>query len=115
MSTFTKQVLIKNLTIFSADGEIEAVLGDNITTVMNIDYFENIFHPNFEFVIKFASVDNPLSDLQLRGTETVSIEIKHPSIEESFEFAQVQSGTRSAFVGKKAGQLRPLMQIQRYL
>ena len=86
MSTFTKQVLIKNLTIFSADGEIEAVLGDNITTVMNIDYFENIFHPNFEFVIKFASVDNPLSDLQLRGTETVSIEIKHPSIEESFEF-----------------------------
>ncbi len=86
MSLFTKQVLIKNLTIFSADGQKEAVLGDNITTVSTIDYFENIFQPNFEFKITFVSIDNPLSDLQLRGTERVSIEIKHPSIEESFEF-----------------------------
>ena len=74
------------MTIFSADGQKEAVLGKNITTVSTIDYFENIFQPNFEFKITFVSIDNPLSDLQLRGTETVSIEIKHPSMEESFEF-----------------------------
>ena len=86
MSLFTKQISIKSLTIFGVDGQKEAVLGDNITTVLNIHYFENIFQPNFAFEIKFVSVDNPLSDLQLRGTETVSIEMKHPSIQESFEF-----------------------------
>ena len=87
MSLFTKQVKIKNLTIFSAvDPTSYAALGENITTVLDIHYYENIFQPNFEFKITFVSVDNPLSDLQLRGTETVSIEIKHPSIEESFEF-----------------------------
>ena len=86
MSLFTKQISIKSLTIFGVDGQKEAVLGDNITTVLNIHYFENIFQPNFAFEIKFVSVDNPLSDLQLRGTERVSIEMKHPSIKESFEF-----------------------------
>jgi len=87
MSLFTKQVKIKNLTIFSAvDPTSYAALGENITTVLDIHYFENIFQPNFAFQIKFVSIDNPLSDIQLRGTERVSIEIKHDSIEESFEF-----------------------------
>ena len=86
MSLFTKQISIKSLIIYGIDGQKEAVLGDNITTVLNIHYFENIFQPNFAFEIKFVSIDNPLSDLQLRGTERVSIEMKHPSIQESFEF-----------------------------
>ena len=86
MSLFTKQISIKSLTILGTDGQKEAVLGDNITTVLNIHYFENIFQPNFAFEIKFVSIDNPLSDLQLRGTETVSIEMTHPSIKDSFEF-----------------------------
>ena len=61
------------------DGDKVAVLGDNITSVLSIDYYENIFHPNYEFEIVFVSVDNPLGDLELRGTETASIEIQHGS------------------------------------
>ena len=61
------------------DGDKVAVLGDNITSVLSIDYYENIFHPNYQFEIVFVSVDNPLGDLELRGTETASIEIQHGS------------------------------------
>ena len=32
-----------------------------------------------QFEIVFVSVDNPLGDLELRGTETASIEIQHGS------------------------------------
>ena len=77
--SYLKQIVIKNLTIFSVDGDKVAVLGDNITSVLSIDYYENIFHPNYQFEIVFVSVDNPLGDLELRGTETASIEIQHGS------------------------------------
>ena len=77
--SYLKQIVIKNLTISSVDGDKVAVLGDNITSVLSIDYYENIFHPNYEFEIVFVSVDNPLGDLELRGTETASIEIQHGS------------------------------------
>lgn len=84
--SYLKQIVIKNLTISSVDGDKVAVLGDNITSVLSIDYYENIFHPNYQFEIVFVSVDNPLGDLELRGTETASIEIQHGSMKESFEF-----------------------------
>ena len=77
--SYLKQIVIKNLTISSVDGDKVAVLGDNITSVLSIDYYENIFHPNYEFEIVFVSVDNPLGALELRGTETASIEIQHGS------------------------------------
>ena len=77
--SYLKQIVIKNLTISSVDGDKVAVLGDNITSVLSIDYYENIFHPNYQFEIAFVSVDNPLGDLELRGTETASIEIQHGS------------------------------------
>ena len=77
--SYLKQIVIKNLTISSVDGDKVAVLGDNITSVLSIDYYENIFHPNYQFEIVFVSVDNPLGDLELRGTETASIEIQHGS------------------------------------
>ena len=77
--SYLKQIVIKNLTISSVDGDKVAVLGDNITSVLSIDYYENIFHPNYQFEITFVSVDNPLGDLELRGTETASIEIQHGS------------------------------------
>ena len=77
--SYLKQIVIKNLTISSVDGDKVAVLGDNITSVLSIDYYENIFHPNYQFEIVFVSVDNPLGDLTLRGTETASIEIQHGS------------------------------------
>jgi len=84
--SYLKQIVVKNLTISNVDGDKVAVLGDNITSVLSIDYYENIFHPTYQFEISFVSVDNPLGDLELRGTETASIEIKHDSMEESFEF-----------------------------
>ena len=77
--SYLKQIVIKNLTIFSVNGDKVAVLGDNITSVLSIKYYENIFHPNYQFEITFVSVDNPLGDLELRGTETASIEIQHGS------------------------------------
>ena len=77
--SYLKQIVIKNLTISNVDGDKVAVLGDNITSVLSIDYYENIFHPNYQFEIAFVSVDNPLGDLELRGTETASIEIQHGS------------------------------------
>ena len=77
--TYTKNVRIKNLTIFGLDGSKIAVLGDNITTLMSIDYYESIFEPNFVFEIRFITIENALSDLRLRGTERVNIEIEHQS------------------------------------
>ena len=77
--SYLKQIVVRNLTISSVDGDKVAVLGDNITSVLSISYFENIFHPTYEFEIVFVSVDNPLGDLTLRGTETASIEIEHPT------------------------------------
>ncbi len=77
--TYTKNVRIKNLTIFGLDGSKIAVLGDNITTVLSIDYYESIFEPVFEFQMIFMSIENALSDLELRGTERASFELEHES------------------------------------
>ena len=99
--SYLKQIVIKNLTITSVEGDKLATLGENITTILSIDYHENIFHPNYRFEIVFQSVENPFSDLKLRGTEKASIEIQHGSMEESFEFddliltAFVQNQTES--------------------
>ena len=77
--SYLKQIVVRNLTISSVDGDKVAVLGDNITSVLSIEYYENIFHPTYQFEIVFVSIDNPLGDLTLRGTETASIEIEHPT------------------------------------
>ena len=77
--SYIKNVLIKNLTISGLESGVDAVLGDNIDTVLSIDYYESIFEPVFEFEILFISSQGVLSDLQLRGTERVSLEIQHDS------------------------------------
>ena len=76
--SYIKNVIIRNLTILGKEGKI-AKLGDNITTVLSIDYYESIFEPNFEFEIVLVSNEDALTDLKLRGTEKVSIEIEHQS------------------------------------
>ena len=48
--SYIKNVIIRDLTILGKEGKI-AKLGDNITTVLSIDYYESIFEPNFEFEI----------------------------------------------------------------
>ena len=75
--SYIKNVLIKNLTISGLESGVDAVLGDNITTVLSIDYYESIFEPVFEFVITFISNEGVLSDTKLRGTERVTLEIQH--------------------------------------
>ena len=77
--SYIKNVLIKNFTISGLETGIDAVLGDNITTVLSIDYYESIFEPVFEFEILFITNEGVLSDLQLRGTERVDLEIQHGS------------------------------------
>ena len=76
--SYIKNVIIRDLTILGKEGKI-AKLGDNITTVLSIDYYESIFEPNFEFEIVLVSNEDALTDLKLRGTEKVSIEIEHQS------------------------------------
>ena len=76
--SYIKNVIIRNLTILGKEGNI-ARLGDNITSVLSIDYYESIFEPTFEFEIVFISNQDALSDLKLRGTERVNIEIEHQS------------------------------------
>ena len=83
--SYIKNVLIKNLTISGLESGVDAVLGDNITTVLSIDYYESIFEPVFEFVITFISNEGVLSDIKLRGTERVTLEIQHQSGTLEFE------------------------------
>ena len=45
--SYIKNVLIKNLTISGLETGVDAVLGDNIDTVLSIDYYESIFEPVF--------------------------------------------------------------------
>ena len=77
--SYIKNVLIKNLVISGLETGVDAILGENITTVLSIDYYESIFEPVFEFEILFITNEGVLSDLQLRGTERVSLEIQHGS------------------------------------
>ena len=77
--SYIKNVIVRNLTISGLEDGKTAVLGDNITTLMSIDYFESIFEPNFLFEIRFVTIESALSNLKLRGTERVSIEIDHQS------------------------------------
>ena len=75
--SYIKNAVIKDLTIRGLEDGRVARLGGNITTVLSIDYFESIFEPVFEFAIRFVSREGVLSDIKLRGTENVSIEISH--------------------------------------
>ena len=75
--SYIKNIIVRNLTISGLEDGKTAVLGDNITTLMSIDYYESIFEPNFVFEIRFVTIENALSDLRLRGTERVNIEIEH--------------------------------------
>ena len=77
--SYIKIVIVRNLTISGLEDGKTAVLGDQITTLMSIDYFESIFEPNFLFEIRFVTIESALSNLKLRGTERVSIEIDHQS------------------------------------
>ena len=82
--SYIKNVIIRNLTILGKESKI-ATLGDNITTVLSVDYYESIFEPMFEFEIVFVSNEDALTDLKLRGTERVNIEIEHQSGSLEFE------------------------------
>ena len=75
--SYIKNAIIRDLTIRGIEGGGVARLGDNITTILSIDYYESIFEPTFEFVIQFVSREGVLSDVKLRGTEKASISITH--------------------------------------
>ena len=77
--SYTKNVVIRDLTIFGFEDNPIATLGKEIDAVMRIDYYECIFEPAFEFQILFESAENALSSLKLRTTERVSLEIDHQS------------------------------------
>jgi len=78
--SYIKNVIVRNLTISGLEDDKDpSVLGDDITTLMSLDYYESIFAPTFTLDITFASVENPLTNLKLRGTERVSIEVEHQS------------------------------------
>ena len=85
--SYIKNVIVRDLTILGQEGEI-AKLGDNITTVLSIDYYESIFEPTFAFELTLVSNEDALTNLKLRGTETVSIEIEHQS--GTLEFDEIQ-------------------------
>ena len=53
--------------------------------MLSVDYYESIFEPMFEFEIVFVSNEDALTDLKLRGTERVNIEIEHQSGSLEFE------------------------------
>ena len=77
--SYIKNVIVRNLTISGLEGGKPSVLGDDITTLMSLDYYESIFEPTFTLDVTFTSVENPLTNLKLRGTERVSIEVEHQS------------------------------------
>ena len=83
--SYIKNGIVRNLTISGLEDGKTAVLGDQITTLMSIDYFESIFEPNFLFEIRFVTIESALSNLKLRGTERVSIEIDHQSCTLQFD------------------------------
>ena len=105
-TSYLKQIVVKNLTITSVEDETNiAVLGDTITSILAIEYYENIFEPVIQLDVVFVSDDNALSQLKLRGTEKVSIEIEHPTGTLEFDdlvlvaFVQNQSeSTANTFV-----------------
>ena len=76
----SQNAVVKKLSI-SGFGEKESMaeLGGNITTVLSIDFFENIFEPVTELVCLFTSNSSALSDIQIRGTENVSLKVEHPT------------------------------------
>jgi len=103
--SYIKNAIIRDLTIRGIEGGGVARLGDNITTILSIDYFESIFEPTFEFVIQFVSREGVLSDVKLRGTEKASISITHDTGTLQFDdlvltsFVQQESvSTSNAFV-----------------
>ena len=76
--SYIKNVIVRDLTILGQEGEV-AKLGDNITAVLSIDYYESIFEPTFTFELTLVSNEDALTNLKLRGTERASIEIEHQS------------------------------------
>ena len=77
--SYIKNVIVRNLTISGLEDGKTSVLGDDITTLMSLDYYESIFEPTFTLDVTFTSIENPLTNLKLRGTERVSIEVEHQS------------------------------------
>ena len=77
--SYIKNVIVRNLTISGLEDGKSSVLGGDITTLMSLDYYESIFEPTFTLDVTFTSIENPLTNLKLRGTERVSIEVEHQS------------------------------------
>jgi len=77
--SYIKNVIVRNLTISGLEDGKSSVLGGDITTLMSLDYYESIFEPTFTFELTLVSNEDALTNLKLRGTETVSIEIEHQS------------------------------------
>ena len=77
--SYIKNVIVRNLTISGLEDGKSSVLGGDITTLMSLDYYESIFEPTFTLDVTFTSIESPLANLKLRGTERVSIEVEHQS------------------------------------
>lgn len=76
--SYIKDIKVTDFTITDLKGR-QITLGGEITTVLSIDYFESIFEPTIKMVLNLVGLDKVLSSFKLRGTETASIKIEHPS------------------------------------
>jgi hypothetical protein len=87
--SYIKDILFKNFRITNLEGQ-PADLGGEITTLTNFDYFESIFSPTVTVTTTLVGLEQLFSKFQMKGTETLSFEIQHPSGTLSFDDLYVQ-------------------------
>ena len=88
--SYIKDIVFKNFRITNLEGQ-PADLGGEITTLTNFDYFESIFSPTVTVSATLVGLERLFSKFQMRGTETLSFEIQHPSGTLSFDDLFVQT------------------------
>ena len=90
--SYIQDTVIKDFSIFSLSGD-QVSLGGEISTLLTLDYGESIFEPTIKMVATFAATEKIASLLPLRGTETVTVKVVHPSGTLEFNNLVVQGMT----------------------
>lgn len=88
--SYIKDIVFKNFRITNLENK-PADLGGEITTLLNFDYFESIFSPTVTVTATLVGLEQLFSKFQMKGTETLSFEIQHPTGTLSFNDLFVQS------------------------
>ena len=76
--SYITNVKLTNVKITALNGKT-AEPGDGIDAIIQFDYYESIFKPSVEAVLTFSSRTKIVSELPIRGTETVTLTIEHAS------------------------------------